>query len=158
MAERLHACGPRTRRFMLPSFVVSEGVGLHALELIFPDDEAQVWLANNVFPDYGIEPDGDLAAIHEARNMLWGVWANAALLADEGRSEEDVAGYMSRWALLGEQEVGPALASLRAPGMEVYVLAYYHGWRLLRTWLDAGDRQERVRRLLTEQVLPADLR
>ena len=51
MAERLHACGPRTRRFMLPSFVVSEGVGLHALELIFPDDEAQVWLANNVCPD-----------------------------------------------------------------------------------------------------------
>ncbi|MEV8342674.1 hypothetical protein [Streptomyces niveus] len=32
-----------------------------------------------------------------------------------------------------------------------------HGWRLLTTWLATPDRPQRVRRLLTEQLLPADL-
>jgi hypothetical protein len=41
--------------------------------------------------------------------------------------------------------------------MRAYVLAYFHGWRLLRSWFDHPDRNARVRRLLTEPVLPADL-
>jgi len=41
--------------------------------------------------------------------------------------------------------------------MRAYVLGYFHGWRLLRHWLDHPDRLARVRRLLTEPVLPADL-
>ncbi len=41
--------------------------------------------------------------------------------------------------------------------MNIYVLGYYHGWRLLRPWLDHPDRLARVRRLLTKPVLPADL-
>lgn len=61
------------------------------------------------------------------------------------------------WALCDESEVAAALNSVRAPGMGVYVLGYYHGWRLLRPWLDGPDRRRRVRRLLTEQLLPAGL-
>ncbi|MEV6232448.1 hypothetical protein AB0L88_31775 [Saccharopolyspora shandongensis] len=37
------------------------------------------------------------------------------------------------------------------------MLGYFHGWRLLDSWLDATDRTAGVRRLLTEQLLPADL-
>lgn len=33
----------------------------------------------------------------------------------------------------------------------------FHGWQLLDRWLAAPDREARVRRLLTEQLLPADL-
>ncbi|MER6142011.1 hypothetical protein ABT174_18525 [Streptomyces sparsogenes] len=147
-------------RFMLaPSFVVSEGLGLHAQGLVFPGDEAQAWLTDNVLADCGVPPDGsDFAAIHRAQNILFGVWANAALLAAEGRPDTEPASYLARWALLSEAETGAALAALRATGMALYVLGYFHGWRLLDSWLAAPDRDVRVRRLLTEQLLPADLR
>ncbi|MFI0263953.1 hypothetical protein ACH4OW_33615 [Streptomyces sp. NPDC017056] len=146
-------------RFMLgPSFVISEGLGLHAQDIVFPDDEAQAWLTDNVLAEYGMAPDGsDFAAIHRAQNILFGVWANTALLAAEGRPDTELAAYLSRWALLSDAETGAALASLRATGMALYVLSYFHGWQLLDSWLTAPDRSARVRRLLTEQLLPADL-
>jgi hypothetical protein len=143
-------------RFMLsPPFVVSEGLGLHAQEIAFPGDEAQRWLTDEI----GIALDDcDLAAIHEARNVMWGAWGNAAILAAEGQPEAEIANDLTRWALLTEGETKWALESLRSPTMRAYVLGYYHGWRLLWSWLDHPDRHARVRRLLTEPTLPADLR
>ncbi|GAA2415696.1 hypothetical protein GCM10010420_52150 [Streptomyces glaucosporus] len=146
-------------RFMLaPAFVISEGLGLHAQEIVFPGDEAQRWLTDHVLAAEGMAPDGsDFAAIHRVQNLLFGVWANAALLAAEGRPDGEVAAYLSRWALLSDDETARALGSLRAAGMALYIFAYFHGWRLLDGWLAAPDRNARVRRLLTEQLLPSDL-
>ena len=146
-------------RFMIsPSFVVSEGMGLHAQETAFPGDEAQRWLTDEILAPLGIAADGsDFAAIHDARNALWGAWANAAFLAADGAPDAAIAGYLTRWALTSEAESQFALGFLRTPGMDTYVLGYYHGWRLLGPWLDHPDRTRRFRRLLTEPVLPADL-
>ncbi len=146
-------------RFMIsPSFVVSEGLGLHAQDIIFPGDEAQAWLTDAVLAPQRIPPDGsDFAAIQHARNVLWGVWGNAAFLAADGRSDVEIGNYLARWALLTEAETKWALDAVRAPGMSTYVLGYYHGWRILRSWLDHPERSARVRRLLTEPLLPADL-
>ena len=84
-----------------PQFVVSEGLGLHAQEIAFPGDEAQRWLTDEILSPLGIAPDGsDFAAIHDARNALWGAWGNAALLAAEGRPDAEIADYLTRWALL----------------------------------------------------------
>ncbi|KAA5825852.1 hypothetical protein ABT337_24755 [Saccharopolyspora hirsuta] len=146
-------------RFMLsPSFVISEGLGLHAQDIAFPDGRAQAWLRDNVLAEQGIAPDGsDFAAIHRAQNALFGAWGNAAFLADEGRPDAEISAYLTRWALVPEAETGAVLSTLRAGGMSAYVLGYFHGWRLLDRWLAAPDRDARVRRLLTEQLLPADL-
>lgn len=146
-------------RFMLsPSFVISEGLGLHAQGILFPDDQAQAWLADNILTEQGIRPDGsDFAAIHHAKTVLWGAWGNTAFLAAQGRPDTEIVDYLSRWALLNEAELGPARNSLNAPGMDIYVLGYFHGWRLLNSWLNSPDRDDRIRRLLTEQLLPTDL-
>ncbi|MDA3648751.1 hypothetical protein LZ318_10285 [Saccharopolyspora indica] len=146
-------------RFMIsPSFVISEGLGLHAQDIVFPGGQAQSWLRDNVLAERGIAPDGsDFAAIHRAQNMLFGAWGNAAFLADEGRSDDEISAYLTRWALIPEADTGAVLGTLRAGGMATYVLGYFHGWRLLDRWLAAPDRDARVRRLLTEQLLPADL-
>lgn len=146
-------------RFMIsPSFVISEGLGLHAQEIAFPGDSAQAWLTDSILAPAGIRPDGsDFAAIHDARNTLWGAWGNSALLVAEGRPETEVAEYLIRWALLTEDETSWALRFLGTPAMDTYVLSYYHGWRLLGSWLDHPERSTRVRRLLTEPVLPADI-
>ena len=37
------------------------------------------------------------------------------------------------------------------------MFAYYYGWRLLEPWLTGADRDTKARRVLTEQLLPADL-
>ncbi|WP_223865289.1 hypothetical protein [Streptomyces sp. 5-10] len=164
MLKEIHLVNRQDRleqqvRFMLsPSFALGEGLGLHAESILFPGDEAQAWLTDNVLTGEGIPPDGShFATVHDVKNVLWGVWANAALLAAVGRPASELAAYLTRWALFDEAETAAALNSVRAPGMGVYVLGYYHGWRILRSWLDAPDRHQRVRRLLTEQLLPADL-
>jgi hypothetical protein len=94
---------------------------------------------------------------NDARSALFGAWGNAALLADEGRPDTEATTYLSRWALLGEAEAAAARRYVSVPGLSLYVLGYYHGWRLVGSWLDGPDRHDRVRRLLTEQLLPADL-
>ena len=152
--------GEQNVRFMLsPHFVIAEGLGLHAEEILFPGDEAQAWLTDQVLPALGIAPDGsDFAAIHQAKNALFGTWCNAALLAADGRPDDEVAGYLERRALLRPSEIGAAQRSIAPPFGEIYIFCYYRGWDLVRTWLPGLDRDARVRRLLTEQVRPADLR
>ncbi|GAA0589234.1 hypothetical protein [Actinomadura livida] len=145
----------RVRFLLSPQGVISEGLGLVAEELVFPGDEAQEWLAEHVLPDArGL---GDLAAIHRAMNAMWGAWPNASLMAAEGRPQEEIRAYLSRWALLREEELAAAMPLIAVPGGNPYLFAYYHGWRLVRAWLDGPGRRERARRLLTEQLLPADL-
>lgn len=105
-----------------PPFVLSEGLGLHAQGIVFPDDQAQAWLTDNILTEHRIQPDGsDFAAIHEARNILFGAQCNAALLAAEGRSDVEVAEYLSKWALLDDYQIGPAVEQLTTPGGHPYI-------------------------------------
>ncbi|GAB3760480.1 hypothetical protein [Microlunatus parietis] len=140
-----------------PPFVVSEGIGLHAQYVIFPDDQAQRWLTDQVFVPLGRATTGDFAAIHRARDALWGAWVNAAILAAEGSGDGELGGYLRRWALLSEAEAAWAVTAVRSPAMGAYVLGYQAGHRLVGDWLDRPDRTDRFRRLLTEPTLPGDL-
>lgn len=140
-----------------PSSVLSEGLGLQARSLIFPGGQGQEWLAGTVLPDAGIEPDGsDFAGIQDARDLLFGARANAALLAADGRPDKEVADYLVRWALLDDTQLRTAIAPLT--GGDPHIFAYYYGRELVGGWLaGAPDPAVRVRRLLTEQLLPSDL-
>lgn len=130
-----------------PPFVLCEGLALHAQALVFPGDEAQAWLTDNILAPRGIRPDGsDFAAIHRARNALFGVQHNAVLLLDEGREDTEVIDYLARWGMVEY----PNTDGRDNP----YPATYYHGWRLLDSQPYSPDL---ARRLLTEQVLPADL-
>lgn len=130
-----------------PPFVLSEGLALHAQALAFPGDEAQAWLTDNILAPHGIPADGsDFAAIHRARNDLFGVQHNAVLLLGEGRAADEVTAYLARWGLVEDPTVDGLAGN-------PYLSAYYHGWRLLDPLLSPAL----ARRLLTEQVLPADL-
>ncbi|MCI2423354.1 hypothetical protein MOQ72_38640 [Saccharopolyspora sp. K220] len=153
-----NGCTEQQVRFLLsPQFTISEALGMHAQALLFPDDEAQRWLTDNVLGPCGIRPDSsDFAAIHHARKMLFGVWGNATFLTSEGRSEAAVADYLRRWGLFAEHELGPVLGHVTAQGGNPYLFGYYQGWDLLSTCLTGPDRHRQARRLLTEQTLPTD--
>jgi hypothetical protein len=140
-----------------PRFVVSEGLALWAREVVFPAEEQQTWLEENAYPEAGIEPDSDVGKIHTARDLLWGVHCNAALMLDEGRPEEEVVPYLERWAFMDEQEARLALPSLRRPFTEAYIFCYYQGRKLLEAGMRGPDRHSFVKHLLTEQVCPSDL-
>ncbi|CAG7658988.1 hypothetical protein ACFQI7_36750 [Paenibacillus allorhizosphaerae] len=144
-------------QFMLsPQFVIMEGLGLLAEELIFPGDEAQTWLTENIFKPLNIpEVGGNIAVVHHAKNVLWGVWANAALMADEGGTDEEVRDYLAQWALLHGQELESALAIAKGGP---YIFCYYYGWKMLRDWIQLPQRNdEQMRRIFTEQLLPEDI-
>jgi hypothetical protein len=143
----------------LPRVVVSEGLALWAREVAFPEEEAQSWLEQHIYPAAGIEPDGsDLGKIHEAKDALLGVECNAALMLDEGRSPGEAARYLARWMLLDEAEAHGHIPSLLRPFAEAYVFCYRHGRELLEPEMRGPGRDDFVRGLLTEQVCPSDLR
>jgi len=141
-----------------PGFVVSEGLALWAREVAFPGSEQQTWLEENAYPEAGIESDGDVGKIHAAKDLIWGAQCNAALMLGEGRPEDEVVRYLARWALLDEEEARRALPTLRRPFAEAYVFCYHYGRELLEPGMQGQDRDGFVRRLLTEQVCPSDLR
>jgi hypothetical protein len=69
-----------------------------------------------------------------------------------------VVRYLARWALIDEEEAQRALPSLRRPFTEAYIFCYHHGRELLKAGMRRPGRDAFVRRLLTQQICPSDLR
>lgn len=120
------------------------------------------WAAD-IYADLGLRFDGERAeAIAEAGAALAGVRQDAALmLHDEHRDVDEVAGYLRRWLLVGDDRARQMLRFLSSPLWRAYTSTYVEGYRLLRAWLD--DRPpdvslaERFRRLLDEPLIPSAL-
>jgi hypothetical protein len=141
-----------------PGEAISEGLALLAHALIFAPGEAEAWLAEQIYPEAGIRPDeSDLTKIHRARDLLFGVSCNAALLLEEGRPPAEVLNYLMRYALLNAEAARRELASLQRPYYEARIFTYVHGRRLLEPLLQGPQRQTRLHQLLTEQTVPSDL-
>lgn len=141
----------------MPRFVVSEGLALWAREVAFPGGEQQSWLEEHAYPETGVVPYGDVGGIHAAKDLLWGVQCNAALMLGEGRSEEEVVRYIARWTFLDEGKARRTLLSLRRPFAEAYVFCYHHGRKFLEPGMRGPERNAFAGRLLTEQICPSDL-
>ncbi|MGZ8694577.1 MAG: hypothetical protein ACXWYS_03980 [Gaiellaceae bacterium] len=110
-----------------------------------------------VGPELGVRYDAGLArAVARAAHPLGGVLGNAALLLHEdGASEEEAVAYLMRWALATEPRARQNVSFANDPLWRSYVTTYADGERVCAQWV-AGDL-ERFRRLLTEQLSPADL-
>ncbi|MCM6774610.1 DUF885 domain-containing protein [Nocardia sp. CDC159] len=140
-------------RFMpSPAYVVSEGIGLHAPQLLFPGDEAQRWLLDNIEE---LQPDpSNYAKIQHARNILWGAYCNAALLLADATPWPKVRDYLADTALITDDESTFMHPFLTTPFTESYIFTYYHGWRLLRPHL---QNPTFLHRALTEQLAVSSL-
>lgn len=141
-----------------PSFVISEGLALLAHEMLFAPGEAEQWLAEHIYPEAGMYPDGsDLTKIQRATDLLFGVSCNAAWLLSEGRTDTEVKEYLMRYALMDAEAAQRQLASLQRPFHETYIFTYFYGRQLLEAKLQGPQRRERLHQLLTRQILPSDL-
>ncbi len=105
----------------------------------------------------GVRYDAEVAAaVAEAGEALSWVRSNAAiLLHDRGAPVDDVVAYLERWALLPRNRATKAVSFLTDETWRAYSHCYTEGLRMCRGYV--GGEPGRFERLITEQVLPADL-
>jgi hypothetical protein len=143
---------------LCPQCVIQEGIAMLAHEMIFAEGEAEQWLVEHVYKP--LQKDVDAAVLlrlRQASQMLGGVWDNAALLLDEGRSEREVAQYFTKYMLLAEDRAAQMVTLLKHPIWGRNELTYANGQKLMRPWLQGPDRHAVFRRFLTEQCTPSQL-
>jgi hypothetical protein len=138
-----------------PQSLIAEGIARLAPEMVVDDEDELT--ARHLAP-LGIEYDAESAArIRRANEPLdFVVGTNAALLLhDRGLPPEEARAYVQRWRLMSDSRVDQSMRFITDPLWRAYVPTYSEGYRVCGAWVD-GDR-ERFRRLLTEQLTPADL-
>jgi hypothetical protein len=138
-----------------PQCLLAEGLADLALEVI-AGPRPQPVVAEHLHP-LGVPYDAELAAeLAEAAEVLGSVRGNAAILVhDRGRPTNEVAAYIARWGLMSDVRAEKAVEFLADPTWRAYVFCYIDGLRLCRAFVDG--RPERFARLVSDQLLPADL-
>lgn len=143
---------------LCPQCVISEGIAMMAHEMVFAPGEAEQWMAEHVYAAFHREVDPEaLLKMRQATEMLEGVWGNAMLLLGEGRSDEEVAQYFTKYMLYSEETSSRLVAFLKQPVTGISSLSYNCGQALMRPLLQGPDRVSVFLRLLTEQITPSQL-
>ena len=141
-----------------PQAVISEGLAVLAPSMIFPPDEEQAWLAEHIYPTAGVEPLAvDWGHVRQVSEWSMDVQGNAAFLLREGRPDQEVMRYLTRYLMVTEERARPMLVYLKAPFNTARIFSYTVGKRLLQPWLARSDRRMAFSRLLTQQLCPSEL-
>jgi hypothetical protein len=138
-----------------PQCLLAEGLADLGLTVV-AGARPEPMVASHLLP-LGIPYDADLlAAVAPATETLGAVRGNAALLLnDHGVDEDSVADYLARWGLMSRPRAVHGVRFLADPTWRAYVYCYIEGLALCRRFV-AGD-PARFERLLSEQLIPADL-
>jgi hypothetical protein len=139
-----------------PESLVSEGIAEAGPDVLLGPGGVERITAE-VLAAHGLELDAEQAdRIWSAVDGIEGVSVNVALLVHEqGASDEDAVEYLMRWALRSRPLAEKSLSFIKDPTWRAYVSTYSDGRRLCRDWLRGNT--ERLRRLVTEPLVPADL-
>jgi hypothetical protein len=139
-----------------PECVVSEGIAQIAVEQTL--GEAWPTRVAELLRPLGIAFDAEAAAVAlEAENVFDDVTVNVSIFARErGWGTDELVAYHRRWALTTEDRAAKRVAFATHPFWSAYTPTYPVGQRLARAF--AARRPGNFRRLLTEQLTPADLR
>jgi hypothetical protein len=148
---------PETSILMIgtPESLIAEGIAGLAAEMVLEDEDA---FAAEVLARHGIHYEADVArAVKAVRRPLARVPDNAAMmLYEDGATEDEALEYLKDRALMSDRRASQAMKFIGDPMWRSYVTTYEDGYELCSAWVD-GD-PARFKRLLTEQLTPADLR
>jgi hypothetical protein len=138
-----------------PQCLVGEGLADLGLEVIAGARPEPV-LAGHLKP-FGIPYDDEVAAsVAEAGELLGSVRGNAAILVhDRGWGVDEAISYIEKWSLTTRARATKAMQFLMDPVWRAYPFCYIDGVRICRQYV--AGQPNRFRRLITEQLLPADL-
>jgi hypothetical protein len=137
-----------------PQSVIAEGIAELAIDMVVDDHDAFV---AEVLGEWGMAYDAEAGRrIRQAKEPLDRVTANAALLLHEdGVSPEEAKAYIQRWGLVSDKRAQQNVDFVMDPIGRSYITTYTDGYDLCRDWV--GGDPARFKRLLTEQLSPADL-
>jgi hypothetical protein len=130
--------------------VIAEGIAQLGAELV-ADAEAHELVANLV-PGYDAEVGLRVA---RARRALADYSTNLTVLHARGASRDELRDWLLQWSLQPPERVEKSLRSLETRPFRGSPFCYSEGYRLCRAF--SGGDPARFRRLLTEQLTPADL-
>jgi hypothetical protein len=138
-----------------PQCLLAEGLADLGFEVIAGPGRHQT-LAEHLHPlgiPYDAGPAGDIEPIGE---ILGAVRGNAAIgLHDRGWSFDQAVEYMQRWALLPRPRAAKSIEFVVDRTWRAYPFCYIDGVRLCRRFV--AGRIDRFERLITEQMVPAEL-
>jgi len=137
-----------------PQSTISEGIAMIAARVLYDDVHER---AAELLRPLGIPYDGEGArTVHDGEPQLRKVADNLAwFLNEERRPLDEALEYGMRWRRLPRDHVEKTIEFVTDPTWRAYSACYTNGRELVESWV-GGDR-ERFRRLLTEQLTPADL-
>jgi hypothetical protein len=137
-----------------PQSLIAEGIAGLAPEVVVEDQDE---LTAELLAQFGIHYDAPSgAAIRRVKRLFDRVGANTALLLyEDGVPVEEARSYLRRWALVSDQWASQSMRFLTDPIWRSYVPTYAEGYRVSAAWV--GGDPVRFRRLLTEQLTPAEL-
>jgi hypothetical protein len=139
-----------------PQSLIAEGIAGLGAEVLLGDDEEDVIATHMTAAGVEYEPEVSRAIKH-ARRPFERVSGNVALMIHaEGASPEEGRQYLMRWALSSEKRSTHQISFITDPVWRSYVTTYADGYHVCRDFVDGDPR--RFKRLLTEQLSPADLR
>jgi hypothetical protein len=138
-----------------PQCLLAEGLADLGLEVIVGRRPEAV-VAGHLRP-LGLRYDPEVvAAVSEAGEALGAVRQNAAFrLHEDGADVDTVVDEVARWGLLSNDRAAKAVEFLTHPTWRAYLTCYVEGLPLCRTFV--GGDPARFDRLLSEQLIPADL-
>lgn len=137
-----------------PQCLVSEGIASYALEALGPEAEnACAALLAQRGHGYDLELS---RKVREVTHRLAAAHDNVAImLYEQGVDREDAMRYLCAWTVETEDRLEKNLDFLLHPVWRAYYAVYEAGYRAVAAW--TGGQADRFRRLLTEQLTPADL-
>ena len=151
-----------------PKSVLSEGIAMTAIEIIFPDDSQYDWISEVLIPAAGL-PDisgKELRHIINAckKNLFYfggisfNVIDNAAIKYHSGElNKEQTIDYYRTYGLATKETARKTFGFLAHPMYRAYVLTYTHGYNLIEQVANGKDKRPLFKRLLSEEMLPSQL-
>jgi hypothetical protein len=137
-----------------PQSVITEGIATLAVDLVVDEHGA---LVAETLRECGVAYDPELARrIRHAVRPLTHVIANAAMMLHmDGASTDEVEAYLQRWDLSSPERAEQHVEFVMDRWGRAYIRTYTDGNALCRNWVN--EDPARFKRLLTEQLTPADL-
>ncbi len=130
--------------------VIAEGIAELGAELLAGREVHD--LVGELVPHYDAEAGFRVARV---RHRLAGVSPNLAILRAGGASRDELSKYAREWSLQPPERVAKSIRSLETRPFRGSPFCYTEGLTLCREF--AGRDPARFKRLLTEQLTPADL-
>jgi hypothetical protein len=137
--------------------LVAEAIAMVAPEMIAGEDVDE--LAARLLRPLGVPYEPQVAASVRTHRLTLSYAAErgnvAYLLHERGATVEEAREYARRWSLASDERVEKGIEFVADPTWRAYIYCYTEGIKLARRFV-AGDPAW-FRRLLTEQLVPADL-